>query len=87
LDSPKFDGTDPINWILKAQQFFSYIQTTKNQMVPIAAFHMEGRTLTLYHWLMDSGYTGGWEEFIIALKVRFAPSAFDDPVGAFTKLK
>jgi hypothetical protein len=36
---------------------------------------------------MDLGHTGGWEEFVIALKVRFAPSAFDDPVGAFTKFK
>jgi hypothetical protein len=48
---------------------------------------MEGRSLTWYHWLMDSGHTGGWEEFAIALRVRFAPSAFDDPKGAFTKLK
>jgi hypothetical protein len=36
---------------------------------------------------MDSGYIGGWEDFVSALKTRFAPSAFDDPVGAFTKLK
>jgi hypothetical protein len=48
---------------------------------------MEGRALIWYNWLMDSGYVGGWEDFISALKTRFAPFAFDDPVGAFTKLK
>jgi hypothetical protein len=48
---------------------------------------MEGRSLTWYHWLMDSCHIGGWEEFVIVLKVRFAPLTFDDPVGAFTKLK
>jgi len=87
LDFPRFDGTEPVTWILKAQQFFTYSQTPENQKVPIAAFHMEGRALTWYHWLMDAGHTGGWEEFVFALKTRFAPSAFDDPVGAFTKLK
>jgi len=86
LDFPRFDGTEPVTWILKAQQFFTYSQTPENQKVPIAAFHMEGRALTWYHWLMDA-HTGGWEEFVFALKTRFAPSAFDDPVGAFTKLK
>jgi hypothetical protein len=48
---------------------------------------MEGRSLTWYHWLMDSGHIRGWEEFVIAFKVRFASSAFDDPLRAFTKLK
>jgi hypothetical protein len=36
---------------------------------------------------MDAGHTGGYEEFVFAFKTRFVPSTFDDPVGAFTKLK
>lgn len=36
---------------------------------------------------MDAEPVVNWEEFVVALKVRFTPSAFDDPVGAFTKLK
>jgi hypothetical protein len=47
---------------------------------------MQGKALTWYNSLMESGHTGGWEEFVVALKVRFAPSAYDDPIGAFTKL-
>jgi hypothetical protein len=35
---------------------------------------------------MESGHSGGWEEFVVALKIRFAPSAYDDQIGAFTKL-
>lgn len=45
LEFPKFDGANPIDWVFKAQQFFSYSQITYNQKVPILAFHMEGRTL------------------------------------------
>jgi hypothetical protein len=48
---------------------------------------MKGRALTWYHWLMDAGQTRGWEEFVVALKTRFAPSAFNDSVGVFTKLR
>jgi hypothetical protein len=84
LDFPKFDGTDPNNWVLKAQQFFAYGQIAENQRVPIAYFHMEGKALQWYNWLMESGSVRSWEEFVVALKVRFAPSAYEDPVGAFT---
>jgi hypothetical protein len=87
LDFPKFDGTDPNNWVLKAQQFFAYGQIAKNQRVPIAYFHMEGKALQWYNWLMESGSVRSWEEFVVALKIRFAPSAYDDPAGAFTKLQ
>jgi hypothetical protein len=86
LDFPKFDGTDPMDWIQKAQQFFNYDNTPDDQKVTISAFHMQGKALTLYNWLMESGHSGGWEEFVVALKIRFAPSAYDNPIGAFTKL-
>jgi methyl coenzyme M reductase subunit D len=36
---------------------------------------------------MESGTVRSWEEFVVALKIRFAPSNYDDPVGAFTKLQ
>ena len=36
---------------------------------------------------MDSNPPANWEEFLVALRVRFNPSAYEDPVGAFTKLK
>jgi hypothetical protein len=48
---------------------------------------MEGQALTRFHWLQDSRTIQGWEALVDALRLRFAPSAFDDPVGAFTKLK
>jgi len=86
LEFPKFDGADPIDWVLKAQQFFSYGQIPDNQKVPISAFHMEGRELQWYNWLMESAPVTKWDDFVVAFKTRFAPSAYDDPVGAFTKL-
>jgi hypothetical protein len=47
---------------------------------------MKGHALSWYNWLRK-GPIQGWEAFVDALRVRFAPSAFDDLVGAFTKFK
>lgn len=86
LDFPRFDGGDPSEWILKAQQFFSYFGTPENQKMELASFHMEGKALTWYYWLKDSSPVASWEEFLEMLRIRFGPTAFEDPVGAFTKL-
>jgi len=47
---------------------------------------MEGQALQWYNWLVESAPLTKWDDFVVALKTRFAPSAYDDPVGAFTKL-
>ncbi|KAA8514829.1 hypothetical protein F0562_018008 [Nyssa sinensis] len=46
LDFPHFDGGDPSEWILKAQQFFNYFETLEDHKLEIASFHMEGKALT-----------------------------------------
>lgn len=38
-------------------------------------------------WLKESGPIEGWQHFSESLKIRFGPSIYEDPVGAFTKLK
>jgi hypothetical protein len=53
LEFPKFERADSIDWVLKAPQFFSYGQIPDTQKVPISAFHMEGRALQWYNWLME----------------------------------
>ncbi|KAA8524244.1 hypothetical protein F0562_010667 [Nyssa sinensis] len=87
LDFPRFDGGDPSEWILKAQQFFTYCQMLKDHKLQIASFHIEGKALSWYYWLMESSPVASWEEFLVALRIRFGPSAYEDPVGGFTKLR
>ena len=45
LDVPRFDGTDPLGWIFKINQFFEYHGTPKHDQLTIASFYMEGRAL------------------------------------------
>jgi hypothetical protein len=34
---------------------------------------MEGKALQWYNWLMKSGSIRSWEEFVVALKIKFTP--------------
>ena len=87
LDFPHFDGGNPNEWILKAQQFFTYFETPDDHKMEIASFHMEGKALTWFYWLKESSPPASWEEFVEAICIRFGPSAYEDPVGIFTKLR
>ena len=46
LDVPRFDGTDPVGWIFKITQFFSYHRTPEAQRITIASFYLDGPTLS-----------------------------------------
>lgn len=37
--------------------------------------------------MIDSKSISNWEDFVYALKIKFGPSEYEDPVGTFTKLK
>ncbi|KAA8524303.1 hypothetical protein F0562_010726 [Nyssa sinensis] len=73
LEFPRFDGTDLVQWVLKANQFFSYYDIPDNQKIQIAFFHMEGKALSWYTWLKESNPVTTWDEFTSALEIRLPP--------------
>lgn len=87
LNFSKFDGTDPTIWVFRAQQFIAYYNTPDPKKIHLASFHMEGKTLKWYQWLLESHPIHTWSEFVQAMLVRFAPTPFDDPLDEFTKLQ
>jgi hypothetical protein len=86
LEIPRFDGTDPLGWIFKINQFFDYHLTPDDQRLRIASFYMEGEALTWFQWLHQNGQLMNWPTFLHALEIRFAPSQYEDPKGALFKL-
>jgi len=86
LDIPRFDGTEPLGWIFKINQFFEFHNTSEEQRLRIASFYMEGDALTWFQWMYSNGQLHSWPAFIHALELRFAPSQYDDPKGALFKL-
>ncbi|GAU45976.1 hypothetical protein TSUD_401160 [Trifolium subterraneum] len=86
LEIPKFDGTDPLNWIFKISQFFDFHQTPDAQRLRLASFYMEGEALTWFQWLHSNGKLVSWPMLLHALELRFAPSQYEDPKGSLFKL-
>ncbi|KAF5468520.1 hypothetical protein F2P56_012664 [Juglans regia] len=87
LDFPRFSGCDPVGWVFKANQYFDFYQTPFHQKLMVASYHMEGEALVWYQTAFNSGQFNSWESLVMAMQVRFGPSAYDDPMEALTKLK
>jgi hypothetical protein len=45
LEFPRFDGTDALAWIFKADQFFDYYNTPDPERLTIAAVHMDHKVI------------------------------------------
>jgi hypothetical protein len=47
----KFDGKDPITWILQMEQFFDLHNVPHTQNVQIASLYLEPNQFVWYRWL------------------------------------
>ena len=50
LDFPHFNWEDPTEWIYKAEQFFHYQRTAREERVVLASFHLQDDALQWYQW-------------------------------------
>ena len=50
-DMRKFDGKDPVTWILQMEQYFDLHNVKNTQKVRIATLHLEQNTFVWYRWL------------------------------------
>jgi hypothetical protein len=48
INFPKFDGSDPVGWIYKANKFFYFHRNPYNEMLMLAYIHMEGKAIVWY---------------------------------------
>lgn len=46
---PRFDGTNPMAWIFKINQFFNFHNTLEDQRIAIASFYMDGIALNWFN--------------------------------------
>jgi hypothetical protein len=51
IDMRKFDGKDPITWILQMEQFFDLHNVPHTQKVRIASLYLEPNQFVWYRWL------------------------------------
>ncbi|XP_050908813.1 uncharacterized protein LOC127122537 [Lathyrus oleraceus] len=82
-----FDGTNPLDWVFQANQFFAHYAIPHHQRLAHVAGYMTGDALGWYQWMFNNHLLSTWEAFTRALEVRFGPSAYDNHQQALFKLK
>ncbi|KAI5441762.1 hypothetical protein KIW84_010995 [Lathyrus oleraceus] len=72
LDFPRFDGSEVMNWIFRAEQFFDYYATPDNHRLTIAAVHMEKDVVPWFQMISRNAPFQSWTMFTHALEREYA---------------
>jgi hypothetical protein len=87
LDFPRFDGTDVLQWIFKAEQFFEYYNTPDAHRLTIAAVHMEKEVVPWFQMLSRNHPFQSWLAFTRSLELEFGPSPYESSRASLFKLQ
>nr|ABD78322.1 polyprotein [Primula vulgaris] len=87
LDFPKFYGENVVEWVYKANQFFSLYQTPETQRIKIANLHFEGQPLVWYQNLEKSDLISSWDNLCDQMTKRFGENLNENPLDQLIKLK
>ncbi|KAC9449880.1 hypothetical protein E3N88_45828 [Mikania micrantha] len=79
IDFPTFSGGDPRGWVLKAEKYFRFYNTSEDEKVDIAAMHLEDDALDLFSWLSSEQVITEWDELILVFQKHFGPPEFQNP--------
>lgn len=86
LDFPRFDGSEVLQWIFKAEQFFSYYNTPDDHRLTIAAIHFDKDVIPWYQMMTRHDSFHSWVAFTCALEMEFGPSPYECPRSHLFKL-
>jgi hypothetical protein len=64
IDMRKFDGKDPITWILQMEQFFDLHNVPHTQKVRIASLYLEPNQFVWYRWFCSHKSLVTWTIFM-----------------------
>ncbi|GKB20454.1 ty3-gypsy retrotransposon protein [Tanacetum coccineum] len=84
---PLFDGSNPLDWIFQADNFFDYYHTPVANRTAYSVFYFTGEALSWYKHLAMNGMLGTWETFTRELEIRFGPSSYENHEATLFKLK
>ena len=88
LEFPRFNEEGVDEWLFKIEQFFLLDKTLEHSKISVVALHLNGCAL---HWhknyLKMKGRLPTWVDYVVAMKGRFGPLAYEDPMAEIKKLK
>jgi hypothetical protein len=76
IDMRKFDGKDPITWILQMEQFFDIHNVPHTQKVRIASLYLEPNKFVWYRWIFSCKSLVTWTIFMEEMITHY-----EDTVG------
>ncbi|KAL0319961.1 UNVERIFIED_CONTAM: Retrovirus-related Pol polyprotein from transposon.6 [Sesamum radiatum] len=86
LHLPPFDGSNPLDWLFQAEQFFAFYQVPPEQRLDMVSFYMQGDALGWFKWMFTNRQLSSWDAFVRALELRFGPSTYDNHQATLFKL-
>jgi len=88
LGFPHFDGSTPVlEWIFKADKFFSYHNTPNSDRFEIASMYFKKEVVLWFQMLHKLEAVTTWNALTHALESQFSPSPFDYPMSNLFKLQ
>ncbi|XP_024630387.1 proline-rich protein 12-like [Medicago truncatula] len=87
LDLIPFDGSDPLEWLFQAEQFFCFYQIPMESRVHMSSFYMKGEALSWFKWMFQNNLLHDWLSFTKALELRFGPSTYANHQAELFKLR
>nr|KYP42756.1 hypothetical protein KK1_035826 [Cajanus cajan] len=87
LQLSHFDGSEPLDWLFQAEQFFSYHQIPIEARLSMVAFYMKGDALSWFKWMLHNQQLSDWHAFERALELRFGPTGYENFRAELFKLR
>jgi len=86
LDFPRFDGSEVLQWIFKAKQFFDYYLTPYEQWLTIIAIHLDKDLVPWFQMQQKINPFNSWITFTPALELKYGPSPYECPISDLFKM-
>ncbi|XP_058742349.1 uncharacterized protein LOC131614818 [Vicia villosa] len=87
LELSLFDGSNPLEWLFQADQFFGFYNMPPENRLSMMSFYMKGDALGWFKWMHHNRLLTDWASFTRALELRFGPSTFANHQAELFKLK
>ena len=86
LDFPRFNGLNVLEWIFRAEQFFTFYNAPEEQRLTIAAIHMEAEVIPWFQMIAKTNPFQSWIGFTRASELEFGLSPYECPRYTLFKL-
>lgn len=71
FEFPRFDGSNPRSWLLKALNYFKIMNISDHDRVVIASMHFDGKAMEWYYQISQDGRMITWEQFMVLVSNQF----------------